>query len=49
MDTKWEQRYRRYLDDENLSYVEMGKLMESYRPAKLYKYMRFNTFVNLDR
>lgn len=44
MDTKWEQRYRRYLDDENLSYSEMGKLMEAYRPVKLYRYMRFDEF-----
>lgn len=44
MDTKWEQRYRRYLEDENLSYAEMGKLMEAYRPVKLYRYMRFDEF-----
>ncbi len=44
MDTKWEQKYRRYLDDKNLSYAEMGKLMEAYRPAKLYRYMRFDEF-----
>lgn len=44
MDIKFEKRYRRYLDDENLSYAEIGKLIEDYRPLKLYKYMRFNEF-----
>ena len=34
--------YRNYLDDENLSEIEIGKIMDQYRPKKIYRYMCFN-------
>lgn len=44
MGKKWEKIYREYLDDANLSYADMGKMMEQYRPKKLYRYMRFDDY-----
>lgn len=44
MSRKWEKVYRRYLDDANLSYSEIGKEMDQFRPAKIYRYMRFDDF-----
>lgn len=44
MSNKWEKLYIKYLDDANLSYIEMGSLMEQYRPRKLYRYMRFDDY-----
>lgn len=44
MDRKWEKDYRNYLDDENLSEIEIGKIMDQYRPKKIYRYMRFDDF-----
>lgn len=44
MSRKWEKIFRKYLDDENLPYPEMGKMMDRYRPGKLYRYMRFDDF-----
>ena len=44
MSREWEKKYRELLDDEKISVVEIGKLMEQYRPGKLYRYMRFDDF-----
>ena len=44
MSREWEKKYREFLDDENLSIVEIGKLMDQYRPSKLYRYMRFDDY-----
>ena len=44
MSRKWEKVYRKYLDNSDLSYIEMGKKMDQYRPKKLYRYMRFDDF-----
>lgn len=44
MRNKWEKVYRKFLEDANLSYSEMGKMMEQYRPKKLYRYMRFDEY-----
>lgn len=44
MSRKWEKIYRRYLDDANLSYSEIGKMMDQYRPKKLYRYMCFDDY-----
>lgn len=37
-----EKVYRKYLDNADLSYSEMRKKMDKYRPKKLYRYMRFD-------
>ena len=44
MSRKWEKVYRKYLDNADLSYIEMGKMMDQYRPKKLYRYMRFDDY-----
>lgn len=44
MSRKWEKVYRKYLDNADLSYSEMGKMMDQYRPKKLYRYMRFDNY-----
>lgn len=44
MSRKWEKEYKRYLDDENLSEIEIGKIMDKYRPGKIYRYMRFDDY-----
>lgn len=44
MSRKWEKEYKRYLDDENISEVEIGKIMDQYRPEKIYRYMRFDDY-----
>lgn len=44
MSRKWEKEYKRYLDDEKLAYSEKGKIMDQYRPKKLYRYMRFDDY-----
>ena len=44
MSKGWESVYKRYLNDIDLPYNEMGKLMEQYRPKKLYRYMRFDDY-----
>lgn len=44
MREKWEKVYRKYLDNADLSYSEMGKMMDQYRPKKLYRYMRFDDY-----
>lgn len=44
MGRKWEKEYKSYLEDENLSEVEIGKIMEQYRPKKIYRYMRFDDY-----
>ena len=44
MREKWEKIYKKYLEDANLSYIEMGKIMDQYRPKKLYRYMRFDEY-----
>lgn len=44
MSRKWEKKYKNYINDENLSEIEIGKLMEQYRPGKLYRYMRFDDY-----
>lgn len=44
MSNKWEKVYKKYLEDANLSYSEMGKMMDQYRPKKLYRYMRFDDY-----
>lgn len=44
MSRKWEKEYRRFLDDTKLTYSEMGKKMEKYRPEKIYRYMRFDDY-----
>ena len=40
MSNKWEKVYRKYLYDADLSYSGLGKVMEQFRPKKLYRYMR---------
>lgn len=44
MSRKWEKEYKRHLEDENLSEVEIGKILEKYRPKKIYRYMRFDDY-----
>ena len=44
MSNKWEKVYRKYLYDADLSYSELGKVMEQFRPKKLYRYMRFDDY-----
>ena len=44
MSREWELKYRKLLDDENLSYLEKGKEVRRYRPVKLYRYMKFDEF-----
>lgn len=44
MSDNWKEEYIRYLNDENLSEIEIGKRMEEYRPTKIYRYMRFDDY-----
>ena len=44
MSKKWEKKYKQYLEDPDLTYIELGKKMDRYRPEKLYRYMRFDDY-----
>ena len=44
MDREWEEEYIRYLNDEKLSEIEIGKIMEQYRPAQIYRYKSRNLY-----
>ena len=44
MNRKREKLYQQYLDDEKITYIELGKKMDRYRPKKLYRYMRFDEY-----
>ena len=44
MSKKWEKTYKKYLDDASITYIETGKKMDQYRPAKMYRYMRFDDY-----
>lgn len=44
MSRKWDKIYRRYIENENLSYIELGERMDQYRPVKMYRYMRFDEY-----
>lgn len=44
MDRKWSEKYIKYLDNENMTYIDIGEKMEQYRPLELYRYMRFDEY-----
>lgn len=40
----WEADYIEWLNDQSISYHELGKRIEQYRPSKIYKFMRFDDY-----
>lgn len=44
MRQEWENKYRKLLNNEKISYSEVGEKIEKYRPLKLYRYMKFDDF-----
>lgn len=44
MSETWKVKYLQDLNNPNVSYSDLGKKIEQYRPMKLYKYMRFDDF-----
>lgn len=44
MNRKREKLYQQYLDDEKITYIELGQKMDRYRPKKLFRYMRFDEY-----
>lgn len=43
-DSRFLDKYKDLLEDENLSYADVGRQIDDYRPPKLYRYMDFNKF-----
>lgn len=44
MNREREKLYLQYLDDEKITHIELGQKMDCYRPAKLFRYMRFDEY-----
>ena len=44
MTETWKEKYLQDLNNPKVSYFDLGKKIEQYRPMKLYKYMKFDDF-----